>query len=119
VNKVVKMRHYAVAVIACSGALVVARPLTAAFSCFLLAIIVQQSLRRPWAGSCSPLDFLQSCLNVSSLSALERSILLFATWGISRHSDHGESTDRSQEAHRGHIAPHTDAAFASNTDRSP
>jgi signal transduction histidine kinase len=39
VNKVVKMRHYAVAVIACGVALVVAVPLSAASSCFLLAII--------------------------------------------------------------------------------
>jgi signal transduction histidine kinase len=40
VNKVVKMRHYAVAAIACGVALVVARPLKAESSCFLLAIIV-------------------------------------------------------------------------------
>jgi signal transduction histidine kinase len=40
VNKVVKMRHYAVAAIACGVALVVARPLKAESSCFLLGIIV-------------------------------------------------------------------------------
>lgn len=39
-NPIVKMRHYGVAVIACGVALVVARPLSAASSCFLLAIIV-------------------------------------------------------------------------------
>jgi K+-sensing histidine kinase KdpD len=39
-NRVVKMRHYGVAVIACGVALIVARPLSAASSCFLLAIIV-------------------------------------------------------------------------------
>jgi signal transduction histidine kinase len=39
-NKVVKMRHYAVAAIACGVAVVVARPLNAESSCFLLAIIV-------------------------------------------------------------------------------
>ena len=39
-NKVVKMRHYAVAAIACGVALVVARPLKAESSCFLLAIVV-------------------------------------------------------------------------------
>jgi signal transduction histidine kinase len=40
VNKVVKLRHYALAVIACAVALVVALPLKAESSCFLLAIIV-------------------------------------------------------------------------------
>jgi signal transduction histidine kinase len=40
VNRVVKMRDYGVAIIACGVALVVARPLNASSSCFLLAIIV-------------------------------------------------------------------------------
>jgi signal transduction histidine kinase len=40
VNKAVKLRHYALAAIACGLALVVARPLKAESSCFLLAIIV-------------------------------------------------------------------------------
>jgi signal transduction histidine kinase len=40
VNPVVKMRHYGVAVIACGVALLVARPLSAPSSCFLLGIIV-------------------------------------------------------------------------------
>jgi signal transduction histidine kinase len=40
VNKTVKLRDYALAVIACILALVVARPLKAESSCFLLAIIV-------------------------------------------------------------------------------
>ncbi|QNI33398.1 sensor histidine kinase [Alloacidobacterium dinghuense] len=39
-TNVVKMRHYGVAAIACGIALVVARPLKAESSCFLLAIIV-------------------------------------------------------------------------------
>src|ERR1700756_203619 len=40
VNRVVKLRNYGVAVIACGVALIVARPLSAPSSCFLLAIIV-------------------------------------------------------------------------------
>ena len=44
-NKVVNMRHYAVAAIACGVALVVARPLKAPSSCFLLAIIVSSLFR--------------------------------------------------------------------------
>jgi signal transduction histidine kinase len=40
VNKVVNMRHYALAAVACGVAVVVARPLKAESSCFLLAIIV-------------------------------------------------------------------------------
>lgn len=39
-NKLVKLRHYALAAIACAVAVVVARPLKAESSCFLLAIIV-------------------------------------------------------------------------------
>ena len=39
-NEAVKLRHYALAAIACAAALVVARPLKAESSCFLLAIIV-------------------------------------------------------------------------------
>lgn len=39
-NKLSKMPHYAVAAIACGVALVVARPLKAESSCFLLAIII-------------------------------------------------------------------------------
>jgi signal transduction histidine kinase len=40
VNRVVKLRNYGVAVIACGVALIVARPLSAPSSCFLLAVIV-------------------------------------------------------------------------------
>jgi signal transduction histidine kinase len=40
VNKVINIRNYAVAVIACGVALAIARPLKAESSCFLLAIIV-------------------------------------------------------------------------------
>jgi hypothetical protein len=39
-NPVVKMRHYALAAVACAVAVVIARPLKAESSCFLLAIIV-------------------------------------------------------------------------------
>jgi signal transduction histidine kinase len=39
-NKLAKLRHYGVAAIACAVALLVGRPLQAASSCFLLAIIV-------------------------------------------------------------------------------
>jgi hypothetical protein len=39
-NPLVKMRHYALAAVACTVALVIARPLKAESSCFLLAIIV-------------------------------------------------------------------------------
>jgi hypothetical protein len=39
-NQAVKLRHYALAVIACAVALVIARPLKAESSCFLLAVIV-------------------------------------------------------------------------------
>jgi signal transduction histidine kinase len=39
VNRVVNLRNYGVAVIACGVALVVARPLSASSSCFLLAVI--------------------------------------------------------------------------------
>jgi hypothetical protein len=39
-NPVVKMRHYALAAVACAVAVVIARPLKAESSCFLLAIII-------------------------------------------------------------------------------
>jgi hypothetical protein len=65
VNKLVKMRNSAVATTACVVALLVARPLNASSSCFLLAIIIS-SLFGGRGPGCSPLDFLQSRLTFSS-----------------------------------------------------
>jgi K+-sensing histidine kinase KdpD len=54
VNKLVKMRNYAAAATACVVALLVARPLNASSSCFLLAIIIS-SLFGGRGPGCSPL----------------------------------------------------------------
>lgn len=120
-NRVVKMRHYGVVVIACGVALIVARPLSAASSCFLLAIIVSSLFGGRGPGLLA-VGLSATAFNLFFLPSplpLSRDPSYYLRFGrLSRRCDHGHPTDRSQEAYRGDLATHAGATLAGNTDRN-
>ena len=96
-NKLSMLRHYGVAAIACGIALMIARPLKAESSCFLLAIIVSSLFGGRGPGLLAvglsaiafDLFFLPSPLPFSSDPSSYLRFGVFLTAG-----DHGEPTDR-------------------------